>query len=268
MEHVGNGDVVVIDEAGMVGTRQLARVAKQLQMRGCKLVLVGDPDQLQPIRAGTPFRDIVQTNGAAHLTEIRRQTSDWQRQASQDLARGQTGAALQSYANHGAVHEEQTRDQAITTLVDDYMADFSEYGEAKSRLALAHRRVDVHAINQAIKAARMAKSETIAEILFETDHGPRAFAPGDRILFTRNNATLGVRGVRQDSCRLSSFQAVRLANAAMGPPPPASCGSASADPWPLRSASGRSGFSQTEPMGCQLRVLPDHRSGWAARAVS
>lgn len=54
-------------------------------------------------------------------------------------------------------------------------------------------------------------------------------------------------GVRQDSCRLGSFQAARLANAAMGQPPPASCGSALADPWPLLSVSGRSRFSQTEP---------------------
>jgi hypothetical protein len=62
--------------------------------------------------------------------------------------------------------------------------------------------------------------------------------------------------------------AARLAGPAMGPPPPASWGSASAAPWPLRPASGRSGLSQTEPMGCQLRVRPDHRSGRAARASS
>lgn len=101
----------------MVGTRQLARVAEQLRNRGCKLVLVGDPDQLQPIEAGTPFRDIVAANGAARLTEIRRQTSDWQRQASCDLARGQIGLALQSYADHGAFREAQNRDQGRVAKV-------------------------------------------------------------------------------------------------------------------------------------------------------
>lgn len=35
--------------------------------------------------------------------------------------------------------------------------------------------------------------ETSDECLFQTDHGPRAFAKGDRILFTRNDANLGVR---------------------------------------------------------------------------
>lgn len=192
-EPVACGDVVVIDEAGMVGTWQLARVAEQLQRRGCKLVLVGDPDQLQPIQAGTPFKSIVGNSGAAALTEIRRQNSEWQRQASRDLANGHTEMAIQNYNDHGAVHEGQDRDQAIAALVEDYMTDWQTHGSEKSRLALAHRRKDVHAINQAVKSARTAAGEMATEILFDTDHGPRVFANGDRILFTRNDATLGVR---------------------------------------------------------------------------
>lgn len=192
-EPIACGDIVVIDEAGMVGSRQLSRVMKQLQQRGCKLVLVGDPDQLQPIQAGTPFRDIVDGNGAARLTEIRRQKSDWQRQASRDLADGHIGAALQSYADHGAIHERQTGDQAVAALVDDYMKDWEAQGDHTSRLALAHRRVDVHAINQAIKSARATQSENAPEVLFQTDHGPRSFVAGDRILFTRNDRELGVK---------------------------------------------------------------------------
>lgn len=73
------------------------------------------------------------------------------------------------------------------------MEDWQNYGSDKSRLALAHRCKDVHAINQAIKSARAAKGEGTAETLFETDYGPRTFGKGDRILFTRNDASLGVR---------------------------------------------------------------------------
>lgn len=192
-EPIGCGDILVIDEAGMVGTRQLARVTEKLQKIGCKLVLVGDPDQLQPIQAGMPFRDIVDRNGASRLSEIRRQHSDWQRQASRDLADGNTTTAIQNYADHGAVHENQNRDQAIVALVNDYMTDWRKHGSDKSRLALAHRRKDVHAINQAIRAARIQFDDVRNEILFKTDHGPRAFAIGDRLLFTRNDRDLGVR---------------------------------------------------------------------------
>ena len=192
-EPVGCGDVVVIDEAGMVGSRQLARVVEQLEQRGCKLVLVGDPDQLQPIEAGVPFKDIVDQNGAPRLTEIRRQKTSWQRQASRDLADGHAETALQSYADHGAVSDAVDRDHAIGTLVEAYIADCKPHGEVTTRLALAHRRKDVHAINQGIRAARKLSGIGIEETLFQTDHGPRAFAAGDRILFTRNDATLGVR---------------------------------------------------------------------------
>lgn len=131
----------------MVGTRQLTLIAERLQQLGCKLVLVGDPDQLQPIQAGTPFEDVVDNVGAARLSEIRRQSTEWQRQASRDLADGFIETALQSYADHGAVHEHKDRDRAIAALVDDYVADWQAHGDSNSRLALAHRRRDVHAIN-------------------------------------------------------------------------------------------------------------------------
>jgi len=192
-EPIGYGDVVVIDEAGMVGTKQLSRIAGQLQQRGCKLVLVGDPDQLQPIQAGTPFKDISENIGTARLTEIRRQKFDWQRQASRDLADGNTEIAMNSYADHAAVHEAQDREHAITTLVDDYIRDLRAHGADKSRLALAHRRKDIHAINQAIRAAKYENGSIKGEVLFQTDHGPRAFAVDERILFTRNDRDLGVR---------------------------------------------------------------------------
>ena len=191
-EPVSAGSILVIDEAGMLGTRQLVRVAEQLRQRGCKLVLVGDPEQLQPIEAGTPFRDIINNHGAAWLTEIHRQKDDWQRQASRDLASGQIDRAIQTYTDQGHVHEEQSRDHAISAMVEDYMTHWKDEPN-RSRLALAHRRKDVHAINQAIKTARRMRSDAIEEYLFDTDHGPRTFAIGDRILFTRNDATLNVR---------------------------------------------------------------------------
>lgn len=192
-EPIGTGDIVVIDEAGMVGTRQLSRVTEHLRQLGCKLVLVGDPDQLQPIQAGTPFRDICDQSAAARLTEIRRQNTDWQRHASRDLAAGQIASAMQTYSGHGHVHEKLNRDDAIAALVDDFVSDWKTNGENTTRLALAHRRKDVHAINQAIRKAKQSATGAGTEVLFHTDHGPRAFAAGDRILFTRNDRDLGVR---------------------------------------------------------------------------
>ena len=187
------GDVLVIDEAGMVGTRQMLRFIKETRLRGAKLVLVGDPEQLQPINAGTPFRDVLEQIGKAELTEIRRQKEDWQRQATRDFAQNKMAAALKAYADRGAVEQHDTKSDAITALMQDYMADFELRGASASRLALAYRRKDVHALNQAIRKARKSGGELGDEMLFKTNHGPRALAVGDRIIFTKNDTDLGLK---------------------------------------------------------------------------
>ncbi|MHA3914246.1 AAA family ATPase [Halovulum sp. GXIMD14793] len=193
-EPIERGSILVIDEVGMVGTRQLARVTTELQKRDCKLVLVGDPDQLQPIEAGTPFRDLLSHIDAAKLTEIRRQQSDWQKQASVSLARGDTNAAFAGYSEHGRVQMDyDNQDAAIAALAEDYWVHRTINEDSSSRLALAHRRRDVFKINQSIRALRKSEGELENEILFDTETGPRAFAAGDRIVLTRNNAVLDVR---------------------------------------------------------------------------
>ena len=187
------GDVMVIDEAGMVGTKQMVAFMETIKQQGAKLVLVGDPEQLQPINAGTPLKEIANQVGAVELTEIRRQKTDWQRKASRDFAQKRTKEAIQAYADHGAVYEAESQDEAITALVEDYMCDLESNRQASTRLALAHRRADVHKINQAIRSVRQVSGDLNNEQLFKTRTGPRAFAAGDRIVFTRNNTDLGIR---------------------------------------------------------------------------
>ncbi len=187
------GDVFVIDEAGMVGTAQLARIMKHIHESRAKLVLVGDPDQLQPIQAGTPFRDITNQSGFAELSEIRRQKQDWQKAASLDLARGDTQKAIQTYEAHGMVERAHSEHDAIAALVEDYMVDRELHGDTKSRIALAYRRQDVFEINKAIRIARKSAHELVDEITIDTDHGKREFAAGDRILFTRNDHDMNVK---------------------------------------------------------------------------
>lgn len=194
----GNGllttnDVLVVDEAGMIGTKQLLRFAKEAKRSGAKLLLVGDPEQLQPINAGTPFHDICNTTNPAKLTEIYRQKEDWQKQASLDLAGQRTEEALKAYEANGNIIRTKDTSEAILRLVEDYMVDWELNCNTSSRLALAHLRKDVHAINQAIRQIRKSAGDLAQETLIQTDHGKRAFAEGDRIVFTQNDRTLRVR---------------------------------------------------------------------------
>ncbi len=78
----------------MIGTRQMERVLAEAEKRGAKVVLVGDPEQLQAIEAGAAFRAIAERHGGVEITEIRRQRDDWQRDATRQLATGRTGEAI------------------------------------------------------------------------------------------------------------------------------------------------------------------------------
>jgi Ti-type conjugative transfer relaxase TraA len=149
------GDILVIDEAGMVGSRQLARFVKEVEARGAKLVLVGDHEQLQAIGAGSPFRAITERIGSVELTEIRRQKQDWQRDASIAFATHRTADGLRHYADRGSIQFADDRETACEQLVRDYLSDRRQNPDA-SRIALAHRRIDVRAINDGIRAALQA----------------------------------------------------------------------------------------------------------------
>src|SRR3546814_3481968 len=90
-ELLGPRDVLVIDEAGMIGTRQMECVLSHAEQAGAKVVLVGDPEQLQAIEAWAAFRAVTERHGWAEITEIRRQCEDWQRDATKALATGRAG---------------------------------------------------------------------------------------------------------------------------------------------------------------------------------
>lgn len=194
---LGRGDVFVIDEAGMVGSRQLARFVGEAEARGAKIVLVGDHEQLQAIGAGAPFRAITEEIGHAELSEIRRQRVDWQREASVDFATHRTAEGLAAYQEHGNISFAETGEDARAEIVRDYLADRDERPDG-TRVAMAHRRADVRALNEDIRSAlqergELAAGEDAGALTFTTNDGQREFAPGDRIVFLENNRDLGVK---------------------------------------------------------------------------
>ncbi|TBA13436.1 Ti-type conjugative transfer relaxase TraA (plasmid) [Rhizobium ruizarguesonis] len=195
-------DVFVIDEGGMVGSRQLAHFVDEVKRAGAKLVLVGDHEQLQAIGAGAPFRAISEAVGHAQLSDVRRQRTDWQKQASIDFASHRTAAGLSAYAARENLHLKTDRAETLKAIIADYVADRSAHPN-DTRIAMAHRRDDVRAINAGIRA-RLQESGELAkannpsgdkgeERSYQTNNGKRSFARGDRIVFLENDRDLGVK---------------------------------------------------------------------------
>ena len=128
-------DVLVIDEAGMIGSRQLERVLREAEQRKAKVVLVGDPEQLQAIEAGAAFRSLTKRHPHVEIREIRRQREDWQQDATRHLATGRTSEALEAYNAHEMVRPAQTREQARSKLIEGWQQDRGEAPD-KTRIIL------------------------------------------------------------------------------------------------------------------------------------
>src|SRR5579863_4659766 len=185
-------DVLVIDEAGMVGTRQLERVLSHAAEAGAKVVLVGDPQQLQAIEAGAAFRSIHERHGGAEIGEVRRQREDWQREATRDLANGKTANALEAYRSHGMVHEAQTREQARGDLIDRWDRERLSAPD-RSRIILTHTNDEVRALNEAARERLRTAGDLGDDMRRVVERGARNFASGDRVMFLQNERGLGVK---------------------------------------------------------------------------
>ncbi len=183
-------DVLVVDEAGMVGSRQMERVLTAAQQAGAKVVLVGDPEQLQAIEAGAAFRALAERHGAAEIGAVRRQRAEWQREATRELATARTTDALGRYEAAGMVRGHATQDAARAALVAGWAAERQAAPE-QSRVMLAYTRADVGELNRLAREQVRAAGELGPDQVVQTERGERAMASGDRLMFLRNERGLG-----------------------------------------------------------------------------
>jgi Ti-type conjugative transfer relaxase TraA len=202
-------DVLVIDEAGMVGTRQLERVLSHAAEVGAKVVLVGDIRQLQSIEAGAAFRSIHERHGGTEIGEVRRQREDWQRDATRGLATGRTGEAIHAYDANGMVHVAQTREQARDDLIDRWDRD-RQAAPDRGRIILTHTNNEVRALNEAARERMRTAGDLGEDVRLTVERGARSFARGDRVMFLQNERGLGVRNGTHGTIEQVSAQSMSV----------------------------------------------------------
>jgi conjugative relaxase-like TrwC/TraI family protein len=178
------GVVLVVDEAGMLGTRDLARLLDHVQQREGKLVLVGDPHQLPEIDAGGAFAGLVDRGFAVELRENRRQVEAWERTALDHLRNGQVDRALALYNTHERIHFAPDDTATVERLISDWWT--SRGGDA---VMIAASRSDVARLNAAARARLRAADELGPDELRINGAG---YAAGDHVVIRRNDPQLGV----------------------------------------------------------------------------
>lgn len=191
--------VLVVDEAGMVGSRKMDALLAMAKERSARVVLVGDSRQLAPIDAGSPFRVLEREVGSRSLQEIRRQEILWQREAVKAFAEGRALEGLQAYRAAGFLVASETGKARDEALVASWKKATVEEGMGTAALILATNNTHVRSLNLAAreewkKAGRVrGKEHTFEVTLRDGTREERTFQKGDRILFTRNDNNLSVK---------------------------------------------------------------------------
>jgi len=115
------GDLLVVDEAAMVPTKDLADICRHAWQAGARVAFVGDPMQLTSPEAGGIITDLIGSESSVQLTDVRRFRNAWEGPASLQLRDGNTRVAA-LYASHDRIIG-VTDDSAGARIVADWYAD-------------------------------------------------------------------------------------------------------------------------------------------------
>ena len=185
--HLNANSVLLVDEAVMVGTRQMKAVVDHCRKSGASLVLCGDAGQLQSIEAGGVFRELSERFGTTTLRDIKRQRELWAREAVKAFAEGRTAHALQEFAGRGLVFMSDAPQAAMERLLTDWKTE--AMAAPVPAVILACRNSDVLELNQWAQRERIRAGHLDGAGVAV---GSCRVFEQDRIVFTKNCPALGV----------------------------------------------------------------------------
>jgi conjugative relaxase-like TrwC/TraI family protein len=179
--------VVVIDEAAMAATRAIAPILTVSSRASAKVVMLGDPHQLDAIDAGGLLLGLSRRMRTLTLKENWRQREEWERKAIAELRRGRTTQALAAYEQHQRVVVAPTAIDVRNQMAADW---YAATVAGDSAVLIAERRYDVEDLNRRARR-HLARAGGLTGAAL--DVGTLSFQAGDRVMCLRNNRRLGVQ---------------------------------------------------------------------------
>ncbi len=177
------GTRVVLDEASMVGTRDLHRLVRHVIGAQGAVLLIGDPDQHGSVDVGGVFQRLCRNRGEdlVRLVENNRQIDHGDRLAIDDYRQGRIAEALGRYDDAGRVVRSRTAGESLDAMVADWYADWLT-GRADPMIAGPNslRR----ALNDRARAMLKAEGHLRGDALVIAG---REFMIGDEVVARRND---------------------------------------------------------------------------------
>jgi conjugative relaxase-like TrwC/TraI family protein len=175
------GQLMIVDEATLADTKTLDRLTGIAAGARAKVLLVGDPHQLQSVDAGGAFALLVSRRAdAPELVEIHRFTNEWEKDASLALSRGDV-QAISAYGRHKRIREGVT-DEMVDAA---YVAWRADCAAGLASILVTESARDVRALNERARAERLLLDGAVDHREAQLVDGCRA-SVGD-IVITRKN---------------------------------------------------------------------------------
>ncbi|MGV4838956.1 MobF family relaxase [Stenotrophomonas maltophilia] len=205
-------DVILVDEAGMVGTRDMLKLMQIAETSGAKILAQGDAEQIQPISSGSGMQLMREVIGSSKLTEIRRQKREADRTIAysfyEEGGKQRLEIGMRSNAEtktkgaeifNGLLSQKcfeiyETDEQCLDAMTQDYAKSQTT---ADEKLMLASKKEVIQALNQgarehlAVEGVINSTGRAV-EVVSNGRVEERTFALGDRIMFKKNNKKMGV----------------------------------------------------------------------------
>ena len=187
--------VFIVDEAAMIDSQRTKELLQAVEQLNARVVFAGDERQLESIEAGGLFGVFAKTFGETELSTVYRQKEDWQREATQAFARGDTAEGLQAYDAHGAIEWSDKRDQAAAQLVQAWVKERDQnqaQGQNKTSFVFAHSNANVDSLNRTLQFQQIKAGRVKNGRMYQTERGQLWVGEGDRLQFRANDKPNGV----------------------------------------------------------------------------
>ena len=146
--------LLIVDEAGMVGTRHMAIILEETKRSRypVKVVLTGDSLQVIPVNAGNALEAIIEFHGTTRIDTIRRQHQPSHRRAVKRFSERQSGLSINTFMQQECLHWCKDKDTLLNMVVRNYVS-YRLANPDKKSLVLTLSNKDVLELNHRIRAA-------------------------------------------------------------------------------------------------------------------
>jgi AAA domain/Relaxase/Mobilisation nuclease domain len=201
--------VLVVDEAAMISTEALGRLASAARHAGAKLILAGDDAQLASIERGGTFETLRQKHGAAILSDVQRVKNVAEQAAWGEMHKGDFRPALEIADKAGNIHWSTRQSDTLKQMAARYTDDLQATPD-KKRFMFAQTNADVATLNAHARGLHKARGDLGEDHALKTATGEAQFAEGDRIQFTGNGRTKDERRAGLVNGRVGTIAALEV----------------------------------------------------------